>query len=243
MNLMVATARTTGATLRSATVVNVSLASVSTGGPLHQSFRWTDHDSVFPADPMSGPGASASSNPYNPQKKKSNRKKWIIGGVVLAAIVILGAVLGGVLGSRAGGSDDNGSSSGSNSGGSNQGGNNNGAAEPSSGGNAGTGNGGQTGANGQAYLAISTDANSLPVYPTAVSRKPGRRTNPRTRTLADAVFFENDRPPLRAMLPLPPSRRLLPLGLLTLNPRAPRLLDPTPDSWLPLTSGRPCDRV
>jgi hypothetical protein len=117
-------------------------------------------------DPMSGPGAVASSNPYTPQKKKSNRKKWIIGGIILAVIVILGAVLGGVLGSRAGGDDDNNTSS---SGSTQGGGNNNGAADPSSGGNAGTGNAGQTAADGNAYLAISTDANSLPVYPTAVS--------------------------------------------------------------------------
>ena len=116
---------------------------------------------------MSGPGAVESSAPYYNQSPKKKRNKWLwIGLPVLLAVIILGAVLGGVLGSRGSGDDGNGSNGSS--------GSNNAAADPSgsngSGGSAGVGST-ATGANGQAYLAISTDSNSLPVYPTAVSGK------------------------------------------------------------------------
>jgi hypothetical protein len=137
-----------------------------------QAFR---HRCLFPyccwcfIDPMSGPGAVESSAPYYNQSPKKKRNKWLwIGLPVLLAVIILGAVLGGVLGSRGSGNDNN-SSNGSS-------GSNNAAADPSgtnrSGGSGSAGVGSTaTGANGQAYLAISTDSNSLPVYPTAVSRK------------------------------------------------------------------------
>ncbi len=135
-----------------------------------------------------------SSNPYaatasHPQRAPKKRKWlwWIVGGILLVCIIV-GAVLGGVLGSRAAKNNDG--DKGAANGGS-------GAAATGAPGTAGntafaTGTkgaeGGNTalpsmlsywatnmaaqtasGVNGQVYMAVATDTNMLPAYVTGVS--------------------------------------------------------------------------
>ena len=112
----------------------------------------------------------ASTNPYatstsqkNYVAPKKKRNKWLWIAVPIILIIVLGAVLGGVLGTKL--------KKGTSPAVSNNGNN---AASP---GNTGlpsgvTGNSAAataTGANGQVYLALATDTYMLPVYATGVS--------------------------------------------------------------------------
>lgn len=126
----------------------------------------------------SNPYAAASPRGYQPPKKKSRKWLWI--GLAVAALIIIGAVLGGVLGTQLNkNKSGTNSSGGSSSGGS---GNTNGAGTGGQGGNGNSGNTGvpsliantgittktMTGANGEYYLAVATDTYMLPVYATGV---------------------------------------------------------------------------
>lgn len=119
--------------------------------------------------PMAGNSNASAASPYGYQSPPKKRNKWLwIGLPVLAVIIIVGAVVGGVVGSRASKDDNNsnGSSSGSNEGAATT------ALDTIVGTNsAGAGVGGTaTGADGQNYLAVSTDSQYLlPVYPTGTA--------------------------------------------------------------------------
>jgi hypothetical protein len=111
------------------------------------------------------PYASASSSRGYPQKKKRNLWLWI--GIPVALLIILGAVLGGVLGTQLnkGGKKTSSSSSNGGSGGAvaNTG-------VPSGVTSVNSAAATETGANGQAYLAVATNSYMLPVYATGVSK-------------------------------------------------------------------------
>ncbi|KAJ9097204.1 hypothetical protein QFC21_004873 [Naganishia friedmannii] len=103
--------------------------------------------------------------PYATTPPKKKRNKWLwIGLPLLLLAIILGAVLGGVLGTRGGSksSDPSTSSGSSNSGATSA---KKAAATSVAGGVGST----ATGANGQVYLAVSTDSYFLPVYATGTA--------------------------------------------------------------------------
>jgi flagellar basal body-associated protein FliL len=110
----------------------------------------------------SNPYASAGSpRGYDAPKKKRNKWLWI--GLPILLLIIIGAVLGGVLGTQLNKGDNSSSSSSGNS-------NSNNAANtgvPSGVSNVNTAT--STGINGERYLAIATNVNSMPVYATGVS--------------------------------------------------------------------------
>lgn len=112
---------------------------------------------------MSSQGA-ATGSPYVQPKKRRNKWLWI-GLPLLLAIIILAAVLGGVLGSRASKNDDPSTSSGSSKANPSTTSANRAAATSVAGGVGST----ATGANGQVYLAVSTDSYFLPVYATGTA--------------------------------------------------------------------------
>lgn len=102
---------------------------------------------------------------FQPKKK---RNKWLwIGLPVLLICIILAAVLGGVLGSRAS-NDNKDSSTSSDSSSATTGVSNANTALPSGVSSANTA-ATNTGANGEQYLAVATDTYMLPVYATGVS--------------------------------------------------------------------------
>ena len=111
----------------------------------------------------SNPYASAGSpRGYEAPKKKRNKWLWI--GLPILLLVIIGAVLGGVLGTKLGGGGDKSSSGSSNPG---SGSDNANTGAPSGVSNINTAT--STGVNGERYLAIQTDTNSRPIYATGVS--------------------------------------------------------------------------
>lgn len=211
-------------------------------------------DAMLPThntDPMSSnnPYASNSSTPGYNKPKKSRKKLWWILGALLALIIIVGAVLGGVLGSRAAKNNDSESGKAADQNGK-PGSSNGGSAAPHNS-NFGTGTKGvdggntglptllsyyaepnfaaqtQTGANGQVYIPVATDTYANPAYATGVSKQ--------SRILA------NGRPQLLGFLLLPRTQHLAPmvLGPPTLPPPPKAASVLTHVSSLPSTSGTP----
>lgn len=111
-------------------------------------------------------GYAGSAGGFQPKKK---RNKWLwIGLPVLLICIILAAVLGGVLGSRASSDNNDSSTSSDDSSSATTGASNANTALPSGVSSANTA-ATNTGANGEQYLAVATDTYMLPVYATGVS--------------------------------------------------------------------------
>lgn len=143
----------------------------------------------YPMGPTNPYAATSPSGGYVPKKK---RNKWLwIGIPVVAILIIVGAVLGGVLGSRA--ADKKGGGSGSGSGSGSGGGGNTGLPSGVSGNSEALT---ATGANGQKYLAVATDSEwMLPVYATGTVTSGYAEPTTLSNAGADSTWPADPSPP------------------------------------------------